>query len=429
MENTTQSDEGQKQGVDQPDLDEDSNDGKIGQMNPFTDRNYEDPHLAAAVMPSWAVANGRVERKRKMNAIQSRRKRERQKAVIENLRMKCADYSIRNFDLYQKNHSLDVLLQQARNTVDSYNKQQASTNKSGISMSQERCATTKTIEHVVPAPMPPTTSAQLSNILLQLLSSTRRSSETSVFGSLDQSGESISNTNIESGPAVSHKSAIRVQSDFILPRANAFLETPHTNVFNQVTDPIFNSFQLSEWNASQFDTFPSVNQELNNPKYIAANDEKINRDDGLLNNNEDLNLALLAHLFPLETLLRGPIDQDLLFQTLIPTLLLQISGVDPTKMLQQKIRQHVSTILSLLRQQHLETQATLAENGMTNPTASALNAAYVEVEALPDSVHSKLETDVALRSNSDRINESIQQLAQNWLNYMLRSSPGKSENT
>ena len=69
-----------------------------------------------------AVELRRQERRRQMNIIHSRRKRERQKIEVEVLREQCAQYSALNLGLFHKNKRLEELLELAKQAVEQHEK-------------------------------------------------------------------------------------------------------------------------------------------------------------------------------------------------------------------------------------------------------------------------------------------------------------------
>ena len=64
----------------------------------------------------------RQERRRQMNTIHSRRKRERQKIEVEVLREQCAQYSALNLSIFHKNKRLEELLELAKQAIEQHEK-------------------------------------------------------------------------------------------------------------------------------------------------------------------------------------------------------------------------------------------------------------------------------------------------------------------
>lgn len=81
-------------------------------------RNRESSEMSGAVGTSLEAENepssDRAHKRRKMNAVHSKRKRDRQKIEIEVLRGQCSGLSAQNLELYHKNKKLDELLQTAQ---------------------------------------------------------------------------------------------------------------------------------------------------------------------------------------------------------------------------------------------------------------------------------------------------------------------------
>jgi len=65
----------------------------------------------------------RQERRRQMNTIHSRRKRERQKIEVEVLREQCAQYSAQNLSLFHSNRRLEELLEKAKHAIEQHERQ------------------------------------------------------------------------------------------------------------------------------------------------------------------------------------------------------------------------------------------------------------------------------------------------------------------
>jgi hypothetical protein len=72
----------------------------------------------------------RQERRRQMNTIHSRRKRERQKIEVEVLREQCAQYSALNLSIFHRNKRLEELLVLAKQAIEQHEKRGSEQNSS-----------------------------------------------------------------------------------------------------------------------------------------------------------------------------------------------------------------------------------------------------------------------------------------------------------
>lgn len=80
----------------------------------------------------------KVDRKRRMNVLHSRRKRERQKIEVDSLQQQCRDFQTKNLDLIRKNVRLEELIEEASNIVSQLTEEKkvASNSADSLSMNQ-----------------------------------------------------------------------------------------------------------------------------------------------------------------------------------------------------------------------------------------------------------------------------------------------------
>jgi hypothetical protein len=351
-------------------------------------------HSSQAVAVAVATPNTqkellRAEKKRKNNAIQSARKRERQKTTIEKLRSQCSEFHEKNLDVYRKNQLLEDLVKRATELTDTNINEQPEqpVQKALVSFQEEELNSNVGVK-IAPLihPKVPRPGAQQDGSL-----------------SLEQFAFPI--TNLQA-PPLSFNSV-----GYGFDRASH----NHSNVISSIPN-----VQVPFPTLANSAAYPAEStKEQPTSKSSNVSQYSVSTSDVLMNESLVVPMELLSRTLQ-ETIVPGLIDREALYQNLLPTLLLMEAGVDPIPILQQKIAQHIFRIQGLMQQEELiKTGPTLDKVHLV--TGSCLSN-IVGNPTLTSLVPNERST-TTLTNSSFGIEQIPKELAQNLLLKWLESKP------
>jgi hypothetical protein len=294
----------------------------------------------------------RAEKKRRNNAIQSARKRERQKKTADKLKRQYSDLYETNLALFRKNQVLEDLLTRATALVNPGGQQ----NNSETLILIQNDNTKAKSDSKMTLESPQATCNPWSNMLIP----------GTVFDQL-QNNSGVPDSRVTSSEMSRLSDANAMVSVF--PGACASVSLPAIQL---AASAIQNSSVLLQFPTSG-PLAPGLPPTLNH-------------------------MSLLSQ----DALAPGLIDMNILYQTLLPTLFLIEAGVDPLPILQQKILHHLSSIHAL----------TNREDAVTKLHINKDELPVVNVSSFPETVNTSVVGDLGKQYTAYNPSNTISPLLQ-----------------